>query len=89
MEQQFINETTQIADQVEILLSQTQDVERFQTFVDELVSKYDHIAYAIVIDDAVTAWAHSDHVKIGKDYNKEGAPEVAVAKHGEIVISKF
>lgn len=69
MQEQFIQEAMQIADQVEMLLQETEEVDVFQKFIDEKVSEYDSIAYGIVIDKTVTAIAHSDHIKIGKIWN--------------------
>lgn len=91
MKNQFIHETMQIADQVEIILAttdETNEVDTLQNFVNTKVSEYDYMAYAIVIDNTVTAIAHSDHVKIGKNYGVEGV-EAATAHRGEIYIGEF
>lgn len=88
MQEQFIRETMQIADQVEILLAQSDDVEVLQDFVDKKASEYDSIAYAIIIDKTVTAIAHSDHVKINKNYGTDGV-EADTAIRGEIYIGTF
>ena len=88
MQDQFINETMQIGDQLEALLATTEDVAVFQNFIDTKVSEYDYIAYGIVIDKNVTAIAHSDHIKIGKEYGADGV-EGAAALREEIYIGMF
>lgn len=88
MQEQFIREANQIADQIEMLLEETEEVEIFQEFIDKKVAEYDSIAYGIVIDDTVTAIAHSDHIKIGKNYGTDGV-EADTALRGQVYIGKF
>lgn len=91
MKNQFVNETKQIAEQVKVILAITNEeneVQALQDFVDTLVADYKHVAYAITIDDTVTAIAHSDHIKIGKNYGLEGV-EAATALREEIYIGEF
>lgn len=63
-----IAETKQVAKQAELMINDGASTQQLQEFVDGLRSDYDYIAYAIIIDNSVTAVAHSDHKKIGKNY---------------------
>lgn len=84
-----IQETEQIGKQAQIILEHDGTVEELQSFVDNQVKdNSDTIAYAIVIDNTVTAIAHSDAQKIGKNYGTDGA-EANVAQKGQIETSKF
>lgn len=89
MQEQFVNENTQIATQVSIILGNGGGVEELQQFVEECVQNNPHIAYAVVIDTSVTAIAHSDQEKIGKTYLDDTAYTVVAAQNGEIKTSKF
>ena len=89
MVDQFINETVQIADQAEILLENGAKTEDLQSFVENKVSENSYIAYAIVIDKTVTAVAHSDTEKIGKNYSDDVTYTVDAAQNGTIKTSSF
>ena len=69
MIEQLINENSQIAAQAEILIEKGATVEELQAFVESKTAKNEYIAYAVVIDKTVTAIAHSDTQKIGKNYS--------------------
>ena len=71
MIEQLINENSQIAAQAEILIEKGATVEELQAFVESKTAKNEYIAYAIVIDKTVTAIAHSDTQKIGKNYSDD------------------
>jgi len=84
-----IQETEQISKQAQILLEHDATTEELQSFVaNQVKDNADTIAYAIVIDKTVTAVAHSDTQKIGKNYGTDGT-EVNVAIKGQIETSKF
>ncbi len=86
---QFINEAGQIASQAEILLEKGADTDELQSFVEDKTAKNSYIAYAIVIDKTVTAIAHSDTEKIGKNYSDDTGYTVPAATKGEIMTSSF
>ena len=67
MVKQFVEEDKQIAAQAEIILEKGGGTEELQSFVSNLIQKNQNIAYAVVIDTTVTAIAHSDTEKIGKN----------------------
>ena len=71
MIKQFVEEDKQIAAQVEIILEKGGGTEELQTFVQNLTQKNQNMAYAVVIDTTVTAIAHSDTEKIGKNYSDD------------------
>ena len=84
-----IQETEQISKQAQILLEHDATTEELQSFVaNQVKDNADTIAYAIVIDKTVTAVAHSDTQKIGKNYGTDGT-EANVAIKGQIETSKF
>ena len=89
MVEQFVNEDKQIAAQAEILLSNGASVEKLQSFVTGLIEKEESIAYAIVIDQTVTAIAHSDTEKIGKNYSDDTGYTVPACTKGEVMTSEF
>lgn len=89
MIQQFINEGVQIADQAELILESGGSTEELQEFVTREVSENSHIAYAVVIDTSVTAVAHSDTEKIGKNYSDDVDYTVAAATNGTIKTMSF
>lgn len=89
MVQQFINETGQIANQAEIILENGGTTEDLQAFVEKKVSEDDYLAYAIVIDNTVTAIAHSDTEKIGKNYADDVEYTADAAQNGNIKTSSF
>lgn len=86
---QFVNENSQIAGQVEILLENGATIEELQAFVEEKTATNKYIAYAIVIDKTVTAIAHSDTQKIGKNYSDDTSYSVPAATEGKIKTSSF
>lgn len=84
-----IEETKQISKQAQYILEFGGDLNNLQSFVNDLVTENkDSIAYAVVIDENVTAIAHSDEEKLGKNYGMDSA-EAKVAVDGEIVSAKF
>jgi methyl-accepting chemotaxis protein len=89
MLEQLINETGQIANQAEILIEGGATVDELQSFVENKTKTNSYIAYAIVIDDTVTAIAHSDTEKIGKNYSDDTGYTVPAATKGEIMTSSF
>lgn len=89
MLEQFINEASQIAKQASILIEKDASVEDLQNFVSSKTAECNYIAYAIVIDDTVTAVAHSDVQKIGKNYSDDTSYSVPAATQGAIMHSKF
>ena len=64
-------EVRQIARQAEILYEHDAETSELQSFVEKLKEDNDYIAYAVVVDDKVTALAHSDQEKIGKSYSDD------------------
>ena len=60
-----------------------------QAFVDGLIEKNDTLAYAIIIDKTVTAIAHSDEQKIGKNYSDDTGYTVPACTEGKIMTSEF
>jgi methyl-accepting chemotaxis protein len=86
---QYINEDTQMADQVTLILEAGGTTEDLQDYVEAKTSECSYIAYAIVIDDTVTAVAHSDTEKIGKNYSDDTTYTVPACQKGEIMTSKF
>lgn len=89
MVSEFIHEDSQIARQAAIIMEDGGDVDDLQEFVENLTSENDYIAYAVVIDDTVTAVAHSDAEKIGKTYTDDTAYTVPAATEGEVMTSQF
>ena len=85
----LINENSQIAAQAEILIEKGATVEELQAFVESKTAKNEYIAYAIVIDKTVTAIAHSDTQKIGKNYSDDTGYSVPAATKGEVMTSSF
>ncbi|MDD3369469.1 MAG: methyl-accepting chemotaxis protein [Lachnospiraceae bacterium] len=86
---QFINEATQVADQAEMILESGGSIEDLQAFVEREISDNSHFAYAVVIDKTVTAIAHSDTEKIGKNYIDDVTYTVDAAQNGTIKTSSF
>lgn len=89
MVSQFVHENTQFARQASIIMENGGGVAELQEFVEESVSKNDHLAYAVVIDTTVTAIAHSDSEKIGKSYIDDVTYTVPASQNGEIMTSQF
>lgn len=89
MTKQFINENQQLAGQVSLALEQGCTTGDLQAFVEQKVKDYPHYAYVIVIDNTVTAIAHSDTQKIGKNYSDDTGYTVPAATKGEIKTSQF
>lgn len=89
MVDQFIQQNKQVASQAEILISNGASVEELQSFVHGLVEKNDTFAYAIIIDKTVTAIAHSDDQKIGKNYSDDTGYTVPACTDGKIMTSEF
>lgn len=86
---QFVEEDKQIAAQAEIILNNGGGVEELQAFVEGLTQKNESIAYAVVIDTTVTAIAHSDVEKIGKNYSDDTGYTVPAATEGVVMTSEF
>ncbi len=86
---QFINEDTQLAKQVSILLEKGADTQELQSFVEDCVAQNEHYAYAVAIDTTVTAVAHSDVEKIGKSYLDDTAYTVPASQNGDVMTSQF
>ncbi|GED65223.1 methyl-accepting chemotaxis protein [Lysinibacillus fusiformis] len=83
-----IQQVDEIARQAEyILLSTSNPTVELQNFV-ENKAKQSGIAYAVVIDKNVTAIAHSDQEKIGKNY-EDDPYSVDGAKNGKTMTSRF
>ena len=89
MVEEFVNVDTQIAKQVSILLEKGATVDDLQTFVENLVSENEYIAYAVVVDSDVSAMAHSDTEKIGKSYADDTGYSVPAAQQGKVMTSQF
>lgn len=89
MVEEFVNVNTQIAKQVSILLEKGATVDDLQTFVENLVSENEYIAYAVVVDSDVSAMAHSDTEKIGKSYADDTGYSVPAAQQGTVMTSQF
>ena len=89
MVEEFVNVDTQIAKQVSILLEKGATVDDLQTFVENLVSENEYIAYAVVVDSDVSAMAHSDTEKIGKSYADDTGYSVPAAQQGTVMTSRF
>lgn len=89
MVKQFVEEDKQIAAQAEIILEKGGGTEELQSFVSNLIQKNQNIAYAVVIDTTVTAIAHSDTEKIGKNYSDDTTYTVPAATQGEVKTSEF
>ena len=89
MVEEFVNVDTQIAKQVSILLEKGATVDDLQTFVENLVSENEYIAYAVVVDSDVSAMAHSDTEKIGKSYADDTGYSVPAAQQGTVMTSQF
>lgn len=87
--EQLVNENSQIAKQAEILIEGGATVEELQAFVESKIAENSYIAYAIVIDNTVTAIAHSDAEKIGKNYSDDVGYSVPAATQGAIMTSSF
>lgn len=86
---QFTKETNQIAGQAEVILENGGDTADLQKMVEAQASDNDYIAYAIVIDDTVTAIAHSDTEKIGKNYADDTEYTADAAQNGNVKTSSF
>lgn len=83
-----IQQVDEIARQAEyILLSTSNPTVELQNFV-ENKAKQSGIAYAVVIDKNVTAIAHSDQEKVGKNY-EDDPYSVDGAKNGKTMTSRF
>jgi len=89
MTKQFVNENHQLAGQVSLLLERDASTEELQAFVEQKVADYPHYAYAVIIDKTVTAIAHSDTQKIGKNYSDDTGYTVPGATEGEVETSRF
>ena len=89
MVEEFVNVDTQIAKQVSILLEKGATVDDLQTFVENLVSENEYIAYAVVVDSDVSAMAHRDTEKIGKSYADDTGYSVPAAQQGTVMTSQF
>lgn len=89
MVEQFVNENSQIAAQAEMLIKNGATIDELQTFVENKTANSQYIAYAIIIDNTVTAIAHSDEQKIGKNYSDDTGYTVPAATKGEIMTSSF
>lgn len=70
-----------------ILVSNSNPTVELQNFVENKVQQ-NGIAYAVVIDKNVTAIAHSDKEKIGKNY-EDDSYSVDGAKNGKTMTSRF
>ncbi|WP_159102299.1 methyl-accepting chemotaxis protein [Caldalkalibacillus mannanilyticus] len=81
-----INQVHEIARQAEFLLKYGSPAE-LQSFVEQKTEQ-EEVAYAIVIDKTVTAVAHSDAERIGRNY-QDDAYSVDGAQNGNIMTSKF
>jgi len=86
--QQAINEVNQIASRVEVILNSGADMEELQSFVEQITEENNEIAYAVLIDQNVTAVAHSDIEKIGRDYRGDSYTEQGCLQ-GVIMNSRF
>ncbi|MDE7477682.1 MAG: hypothetical protein K2M91_07000, partial [Lachnospiraceae bacterium] len=86
---QFVNEDKQLAKQVSIILEKGGDVQELQSYVEDCAANNEHFAYVVVIDTSVTAIAHSDVEKIGKNYLDDTAYTVPAAQKGEVMTSQF
>lgn len=89
MIEQLTAQNMQIAKQAEILIEKGASVEELQRFVEETATGNSSIAYAIVIDKTVTAIAHSDTQKIGKNYSDDTGYTVPACTKGDIMTSQF
>lgn len=89
MVSEFIKEDSQIAAQAEIIMEHEGGTDELQAFVENLTAQNEYIAYAVVIDDTVTAIAHSDTEKIGKNYSDDTGYTVPAATEGDIMTSQF
>lgn len=89
MIQQFIKEDNQIAKQAQILLQKKASVEELQEYIEGLTADNPNIAYAVLIDKTVTAVAHSDVEKIGKNYSDDTTYTVPACVEGEVKTSRF
>lgn len=83
-----IQQVNEIARQAENILDSTSNpTVELQNFVENKV-KQNGIAYAVIIDKNVTAIAHSDQEKIGKNY-EDDPYSVDGAKNGKTMTSRF
>lgn len=89
MLEQLIAQNMQIAKQAEILIEKGASTEELQSFVESTTAENSSIAYAIVIDKTVTAIAHSDTQKIGKNYSDDTGYTVPACTKGDIMTSQF
>ena len=89
MVEQFVNETSQVAKQAELILESGGTVDDLQKFVEDKTAGDSYFAYAVVIDTSVVAIAHSDTQKIGKNYLDDTTYTVPAAQNGEIKYSSF
>ncbi|MCR5255148.1 MAG: hypothetical protein K6D96_04380 [Acetatifactor sp.] len=87
--EQFVNEDKQVARQAEIILERGGTVDDLQVFVNDLIASNPDFAYAVVIDTTVTAIAHSDEQKIGKNYSDDVTYTVPACQKGDIKTSQF
>ena len=87
--EQLVNENAQIAAQAEMLIEREATVEELQAFVESKTAENSYIAYAIIIDNTVTAVAHSDTQKIGKNYSDDVNYSVPAATQGVVMTSSF
>lgn len=86
---QYINENRQIAQQASIIIEKQGGVEELQVFAEGLTANNEYFAYAVVIDKTVTAVAHSDVEKIGKNYSDDTTYTVPASQEGEVMTSRF
>ena len=86
---QFINEDKQLAKQVSIILEKGGDMQELQSYVEDCAATNEHFAYVVVIDRTVTAIAHSDVEKIGKNYLDDTSYTVPAAQKGVVMTSQF
>ena len=86
---QYINENRQIAQQASIIIEKQGGVEELQAFAEGLTADNEYFAYAVVIDKTVTAVAHSDIEKIGKNYSDDTTYTVPASQEGEVMTSRF
>lgn len=86
---QYINENRQIAQQASIIIEKQGGVEELQAFAEGLTANNEYFAYAVVIDKTVTAVAHSDVEKIGKNYSDDTTYTVPASQEGEVMTSRF
>lgn len=86
---EFIHVDEQIAEQAAIIIEKGGEADELQAFVEGLISNNKYIAYAVVVDKEVSAYAHSDAEKIGKSYADDTGYSVPAATQGVVMTSKF